>query len=75
MPGPLEGIRAIEISAIGIRLVESKPTGVQVGPAIGLKSQEGIEIALELIEQGHVLIEGFSESECFPKLVYGRMTG
>ena len=87
MPGPLEGIRVIEISAIGPtpfagmylsdlgaevirigRVVQNRnPLASKSGPLergkksinLDLKSQEGIEIALELIEQGHVLIEGF----------------
>ena len=116
MPGPLEGIRVIEISAIGPapfagmylsdlgaevirigRVVQNRnPLASKSGPLergkksinLDLKSREGIEIALELIEQGHVLIEGFrpgvveklglGPTECFqrnPKLVYGRMTG
>ena len=115
MPGPLEGIRLVEFTAIGpapfagmylsdlgaevirIGVVQNRnPLASKSGPLergkksinLDLKSQEGIEIALELIEQGHVLIEGFrpgvveklglGPTECFqrnPKLVYGRMTG
>tara|TARA_X000000368_G_scaffold108537_2_gene84379 strand:- start:29910 stop:31049 length:1140 start_codon:yes stop_codon:yes gene_type:complete len=116
VPGPLEGIRVIEISAIGPapfagmylsdlgaevirigRVAQNRnPLASNSGPLergkksinLDLKSQEGVEIALGLIENGDVLIEGFrpgvaeklglGPAECLlrnPKLVYGRMTG
>ncbi len=56
--------------------------------AVDLKNQQGVEIALKLIEKSDVVIEGFrpgvmerlglGPETCFnqnPRLVYGRMTG
>ncbi|MEZ5870490.1 MAG: CaiB/BaiF CoA-transferase family protein [Nitratireductor sp.] len=56
--------------------------------ALNLKSEEGVAVALRLIETADILIEGFRPGvmeklglgpeechECNPRLVYGRMTG
>ena len=116
MPGPLEGLRVLEISGIGpapfagmylsdlgaevIRIgratKNSNPLASQSGPLergkvsinVDLKTEEGIEIALNLTERSDVFLEGFrpgvaeklglGPEDCFPrntKLVYGRMTG
>lgn len=114
-PGPLEGIRVVEIASIGpapFAAMVLSDLGADViridrtsGPpppygrgdalyrgrrsiALDLKQQEGIDVALSLIDQADVVLEpfrpgvaerlGIGPKVCLernPGLVYGRMTG
>jgi alpha-methylacyl-CoA racemase len=116
--GPLQGIKVVELGAIGpgpfccmlladmgaevIRIDRQEPAdiGSPADPkfnllnrgkrsvAVDLKSPEGVQVALRLIAQADVLVEGFrpgvterlglGPKDCEtvnPRLVYGRMTG
>lgn len=116
MPGPLAGLRVIELAGLGpaphaamvladlgadvVRL-ERPAAAAAPGPGLGdfqlrgrqtitadLKTPEGIELALNLVDRADVLIEGFRPGvaeklgigppDCHsrnPALVYGRITG
>ena len=120
MPGPLAGVKIVEIAGIGpgpfcamvladmgadvIRIDRAQSVGSMGRPgdpppadvlnrgrrslAVDLKSPDGVDVVLGLVEQADALLEGFrpgvaerlgiGPDECRarnPKLVYGRMTG
>jgi alpha-methylacyl-CoA racemase len=113
MPGPLEGIRVVELAGIGpgphaamvladlgadVVRVERPGADPDAPPdyvlrgrrtvALDLKSAEGRDAVLGLVEVADVLVEGFrpgvterlgiGPEDCAarnPRLVYGRMTG
>ncbi|MEL7155549.1 MAG: CaiB/BaiF CoA-transferase family protein [Actinomycetota bacterium] len=101
-PGPMCAMLLSDLGAEVIRV--DRPVAVDLGLASGrqynvlnrgrrsiavdLKSPEGVEVVLGLVEQADALIEGFrpgvterlglGPDECLarnPKLIYGRMTG
>jgi alpha-methylacyl-CoA racemase len=101
-PGPFAAMLLADMGAEIIRLdrVKQGSGALPVDPkkdllnrgrksvAVDLKSEEGVELALDLIEKADGLIEGFRPGvmerlglgpdvclERNPKLVYGRMTG
>ncbi|MGM0585064.1 MAG: CaiB/BaiF CoA transferase family protein [Pseudomonadota bacterium] len=112
MPGPLEGLRVIEMAGIGpcplagqlmadlgaeVIVIDRKSGGPRPqdvnnrnkrSVALNLKTDEGVEAALRLIDRADALIEGFrpgvmeriglGPEVCHarnPGLVFGRMTG
>jgi len=118
MPGPLAGVRVVELASIGpipfcgmvlsdmgcdIVRVDKLTDAAMADPsrapgtvldrgrrsiALDLKSQEGREVVLRLVDGADVLIEGYrpgvaerlgvGPDACLarnPRLVYGRMTG
>jgi alpha-methylacyl-CoA racemase len=115
MPGPLEGLKVVQIASLapapfgcmvladlGAEVVRversgggdalSVPSGYldrgQRSIAVDLKSAEGVEIVLAMLEEADVLVEGFrpgvmeriglGPDVCLarnPGLVYGRLTG
>lgn len=101
-PAPMAAMLLADLGATVIRIERQAPTGLGVprppkfnllnrnrhSASFDLKSKEGIDATLELIEQADALIEGFRPGTmerlglgpdvCLarnPKLVYGRMTG
>ncbi|MFF5806279.1 MULTISPECIES: CaiB/BaiF CoA-transferase family protein [unclassified Streptomyces] len=99
-PGPFAAMLLADLGADVVRVDRPGGGGLAVNPAydvtnrnkrsvlIDLKSAEGPERVLELVERADVLIEGFrpgvaerlgvGPADCHarnPKLVYGRMTG
>ena len=95
-PGPFAGMLLADMGAEVISV--EKRSGKQALPdcarrgkrsiALNLKSAEGIEALLKLVEKADILFEGFrpgvmerlgaGPDECLarnPALVYGRMTG
>ena len=116
MPGPLAGLRVIELAGLGpaphaamvladlgadVVRIERPAATAPTGPGPGdfqlrgrrtitadLKTPEGIELVLSLVDKADVLIEGFrpgaaeklgiGPQDCQgrnPRLVYGRITG
>ena len=115
MPGPLSGLRVLELAGLGpaphaamvladlgadvVRI--ERPAAFQVVPgqsdfqlrgrrsvAADLKTPEGVELVLRLVEKADVLVEGYrpgvteklgiGPEDCRarnPRLVYGRITG
>jgi len=97
-PGPFAGMLLADMGAEVIIVERRKdPSGKRLPDCsrrgkksivLNLKSEEGVETLLKLVEKADVLFEGFrpgvmerlglGPQECFaknPKLVYGRMTG
>lgn len=101
-PAPMAAMLLADLGATVIRIERQAPSGLGVprppkfnllnrnrhSASVDLKSEEGIEATLELIEQADALIEGFRPGTmerlglgpdvCLarnPKLVFGRMTG
>ncbi|MFD4131040.1 CaiB/BaiF CoA transferase family protein [Streptomyces goshikiensis] len=99
-PGPFAAMLLADLGADVVRVDRPGGGGLAIDPAydvtnrnkrsvlIDLKSAEGPERVLELVERADVLIEGFrpgvaerlgvGPADCHarnPKLVYGRMTG
>jgi len=97
-PSPMTGMILADMGANVIRIERStKLDPLQAKDAsyrgkksvvLNLKSEEGRETLLKMVEQAHVLIEGYrpgvteklglGPEDCWernPKLVYGRMTG
>jgi alpha-methylacyl-CoA racemase len=112
MPGPLAGLKVIEMQGLGpcplagqfmadlgaeVTLITRKsgkadPTDItnrgKRSVALNLKTAEGVEAALRLVERSDILIEGFrpgvmermglGPDACAkrnPRLIFGRMTG
>lgn len=101
-PAPMAAMLLADLGATVIRIERQAPSGLGVprppkynllnrnrhSASFDLKSREGIEATLELVEKADALIEGFRPGTmerlglgpdvCLarnPKLVYGRMTG
>ena len=118
MPGPLNGLKVVELAGLGpapfcgmvladlgAEVVRVDRVGGDPGPlllqpeydlhqrgkrsiSVDLKTQEGVDVVLEMVARSQVLIEGFrpgvaeslgvGPAECLgvnQRLVYGRMTG
>jgi alpha-methylacyl-CoA racemase len=92
LAGQLLADMGAEVIAIDRATAEVDPTDInrrnKKSIALNLKSDAGLEIALKLIEQADILIEGFRPGvmeslglgsevclERNPKLIFGRMTG
>ncbi len=101
-PGPMCAMLLSDMGAEVLRVDRIRPSGLGLAipprfdllnrgrrsVAIDLKKKEGLKIALRLVEQADVLIEGFrpgvaerlgiGPEDCFarnPKLIYGRVSG
>ncbi|MFO6452344.1 MULTISPECIES: CaiB/BaiF CoA transferase family protein [unclassified Aeromicrobium] len=100
-PGPFAAMLLADLGADVIRIDRPGGNALQVAPperdilgrnrpsaAVDLKTAEGVELVLQLVERADILIEGFRPGvmerlglgpdialERNPRLVYGRMTG
>jgi alpha-methylacyl-CoA racemase len=98
-PGPFCAMMLADMGAEVVRVDRAAAAGEKVSPAnvlergrrsiaVDLKSPEGVQVVLDLVEKADLLLEGFrpgvaerlgiGPDECLarnPKLVYGRMTG
>ncbi|NIO03827.1 MAG: CoA transferase [Proteobacteria bacterium] len=101
-PGPMCAMLLSDMGAEVLRVDRIRPSGLGLAipprfdllnrgrrsVAIDLKKKEGLKIALRLVEQADVLIEGFrpgvaerlgiGPEDCFarnPELIYGRVSG
>ncbi|NYI39502.1 CaiB/BaiF CoA-transferase family protein [Aeromicrobium tamlense] len=100
-PGPFAAMLLADLGADVIRIDRPGGNALQVAPperdilgrnrpsaAVDLKTSEGVELVLQLVERADILLEGFRPGvmerlglgpevalERNPRLVYGRMTG
>ena len=97
-PGPLAGMLLADLGAEVISIERGAASGGKPIPdcsrrgkrsiALNLKSQEGVETLLKMVEKADILFEGFrpgvaeklgiGPQECLarnPRIIYGRMTG
>jgi alpha-methylacyl-CoA racemase len=97
-PGPLAGMLLADLGAEVISIERGAASGGKPIPdcsrrgkrsiALNLKSEEGVETLLKMVEKADILFEGFrpgvaeklgiGPQECLarnPRIIYGRMTG